>query len=473
MASFAAPSEAPTTASDADEGKERRADSPPPTRTALKGVAIGVDGYNLALSHGTGVATYARTLTHCLHDLGCKVDLIYGRRIALDPSPILREIAFLDPDGVKQRRTRWQRIAEATTSFFGRKAETIELNGRVIAGDVATTLPYFDRIAAVPNMVNAAARYFRYSGKFLKVRLADPPAIMHWTYPLPIRLVGARNIYTLHDLVPLRYPFLSLDDKTYYHRLIGKCVATADHLCTVSEQSKADIRDVFGVPEARISNTYQSVVLPETSAQQTEAEARQVVEDVYGFGWDGYFLFFGAIEPKKNVGRLIEAVLKACPSRPLVIVGNPAWKALEESGFIEDYEREIAVTGAKRRLHKFSYLPASHLAGLVRGARAVLFPSLYEGFGLPVLESMLMGTPVLASTEGSLPEIAGDAALLVDPYDVDAIAGAITRLDTDDVLVSSLSRRGPEQAARFGIPPYLDRLTRMYSKVLGLDMAEQ
>jgi len=103
---------------------------------------------------------------------------------------------------------------------------------------------------------------------------------------------------------------------------------------------------------------------------------------------------------------------------------------------------------------------------LIRGARATLFPSLYEGFGLPVLESMLLGTPVLTSTEGSLPEVAGDAALLVDPYDVDAIRQGILTLDADEDLRSELSARGREQAEKFSPERYQARLEEAYRPFL-------
>lgn len=445
-------------------GQATPSDRPAP----LEGIRIGVDGYNLALSRGTGIATYARGLTHCLHDMGCKVDILFGRRVQLSSEPILREIAFIDPDGVKPRHPKRQRFVQALTSPFGCRASIIEIEGRVMARDVAASLPHFDRIAVVPDLIHRAMRHFNRWGSFLRIRMADPPAIMHWTYPLPIHLEGARNIYTLHDLVPLKLPYLTLDDKKYYHALISRCIDSASHICTVSTRSRDDIREMFGVADERISVTYQSVALPEISIGQDPALSHRLVGEVYGFPWQGYFLFFGAIEPKKNLGRLIEATLKACPSRPLVIVGDAAWKSLEESSFLADYEREIALTCAPRRLHKFSYVPMEHLVALVRGARAVLFPSLYEGFGLPIIEAMAMGTPVLTSTEGSMPEIAGDAALLVDPYDVDAMARAITALDTDDSLAAALAARGPEQARLFGVQPYIERLELMYSKVLGL-----
>ena len=103
----------------------------------------------------------------------------------------------------------------------------------------------------------------------------------------------------------------------------------------------------------------------------------------------------------------------------------------------------------------------------MRGARALLFPSLFEGFGLPVLEAMTLGTPVMTSNVTSLPEIAGDAALMVDPYDVPAMAAAIRRLDNDTDLLVELSRRGRVQAAAYSMNKYVGRLAAMYSGILG------
>jgi glycosyltransferase involved in cell wall biosynthesis len=106
------------------------------------------------------------------------------------------------------------------------------------------------------------------------------------------------------------------------------------------------------------------------------------------------------------------------------------------------------------------------LASLIRGARGVLFPSVYEGFGLPALEAMQLGAPVLASTGGSLPEVTGEAALLVDPFDVAAIRRAIEALDADEGLRGELSRRGPVQAERFSPAAYGKRLSELYARVL-------
>jgi len=119
--------------------------------------------------------------------------------------------------------------------------------------------------------------------------------------------------------------------------------------------------------------------------------------------------------------------------------------------------------GRKRRsVHRFNYVPFSLLVTLIRGARAVVFPSLYEGFGLPVLEAMVLGTPVVTSRESSVPEIAGDAALLVDPYSTDEIAAAIRTIVGDADLWTELARRGRVQAAKFSVERYRDRVAELY-----------
>ena len=179
----------------------------------------------------------------------------------------------------------------------------------------------------------------------------------------------------------------------------------------------------------------------------------------------GYFLYFGAIEPKKNVGRLIEAYLASEVTTPLIIVGGRSWRSENELRLLGTPGSQI-LSGAAR-IRKLDYLPRRMLDVLVAGARGVLFPSLYEGFGLPVVEALARGVPTMTSTAGSLPEVAGGAALLVDPYDIAAIAAAIRALDTDADLRATLSAAGPAQAARFSIEAFSDsRLVRCATLVM-------
>lgn len=161
-----------------------------------------------------------------------------------------------------------------------------------------------------------------------------------------------------------------------------------------------------------------------------------------------------------------------------MIAGPLGWQYEEDLARIESEQfvswRIAGETLRKqRKVKRLSYLPYSQLVLLMRGARALLFPSIYEGFGLPVLEAMTLGTPVMASNAACLPEIAGDAALLVDALDVEAITKAIRTLDGDDDLRLDLQRRGPEQAKKFSPERYQERVGALYRNILGSSKALQ
>ncbi|MBB2156296.1 glycosyltransferase family 4 protein [Gluconacetobacter diazotrophicus] len=425
---------------------------------------IGVDGFNLALPRGTGVATYARTLTYCLKAMGNVVDVIYGMNISRRTPTDLREVIFFD--SLDQEATgrlpkpftlRWWQARKA--DIVGHVALDVPISGRVEARGFAHRMPAFDRILNVPDLYRSAARHFRHTGRFLTVTIPNPPAIMHWTYPLPIRLKGARNIYTIHDLVPLRLPYTTLDNKNYHFKLLRKIARQADAVCTVSEASRSEILSFFPDVSDRVHNTYQSFQPALLPGNSHGLDSLPEIAGLFGLQTGRFFLFFGSLEPKKNLGRLIEAYLMARTECPLVIVGAMAWKSETELRF-------LATGLANGRVRQLEYLPTPLLMALIRGARAVLFPSLSEGFGLPVLEALSFGTPVLTSREGALPEVAGPAALFVDAYDTSSITAGIEEMDRNDALRVRLGESGPLQAACFNMTRYEERLRKMYEAVL-------
>ena len=429
-------------------------------------VRIGVDGYNLAMPRGTGVATYGRVLTEALAGMGHPVDMLYGQPISPRTTGLLREVAFFDSLDQERPRPRprllsQQWVRETVGDYQPSAAVPVPITGQVLAEGFRSRMPQFDRILNVMDLWGRAARHFALSGRFLRVRIPAPPAVMHWTYPVPVLLEGARNVYTLHDLVPLRMPFTTLDNKGGYLRLLQGCLRWGDGICTVSESSRQDIVALLDAPPDRVTNTYQSAEPGPMPVDDTGLAGW--LAGVFGLQRDGYMLFFGALEPKKNVGRLLEAYLASGLATPLVIVGGRAWKAEGELRLLNRDGAGLAPAGAVRQ---FDYMPRPWLTALIRGARVVVFPSLYEGFGLPVLEAMQLGTPVITSTGGSLPEIAGEAALLVDPYSTGAIAGAMQALDGDAALRGRLSAAGLRQAESFAMPHYQDRLRAMYAGVL-------
>lgn len=420
-----------------------------------------IDGRNLDLEKGTGVATYARNLSYCLRDMGYRVDVLYGKRSAPSMTDIMKEISFFDINVAPVSVVR--RLAQATLNIFqatfGYQATEVPITGTVITNNFYSRLPHFDRIQNAPELFSQAHGAFGLFKRLRKVYPACMPDLMHWTYPLPLYVPGIPNIYTIHDLVPLRLPFTTLDNKQHYYRLVSAIARTADHIVTVSESSKRDIMGLLGIPEERITNTYQAVSIPDCYAKKSDNDVQREIEGIFGLGFKGYFLFWGAIEPKKNLGRLVEAYLASGVRTPLVIAGTPAWMANDEL-------RLLNALGAtsERRIMQFDYVPFGLLVSLIKGAKAAVFPSLYEGFGLPVLEAMLLGTPVITTNISSLPEVAGDSAILVDPYNAQEIARAIRTLDADEARREALAALGRVQAAKFSAEAYRERLSHVYSQ---------
>jgi len=440
---------------------------------------IAIDGYNLALEQGTGVATYARGLSQRLGALGAEVGVLWGQRGAAGRDDLLREVMLYEvrarPPGKIKRFI--DDVTNGVKLRFGVDAMPIPVSDRVLKRSIEARVPHADRMWNVPDLFRSAVVSFGIAGKVGRVRVPDAPQVMHWTYPLPLRLEGARNIFTIHDLVPLRLPYTTLDNKKRFLGTVRGIADTADHIVTVSEASKRDIMSLLDVPEEKITVTYQSIDIPERLRSKPESMVRAEIEGSFGLSWQGYWLYYGAIEPKKNIGRLIEAYLASGSSAPLVIVGKQAWQIRQELGLLyEDDQRIMTDPGPVEGIQAFrrklrdrvillDYAPFRLLVSLVRGARGLLFPSLYEGFGLPPLEAMSLGTPVLTSNTSSLPEVVGDAAMTVDPYDTRALAEAIIALDADADLRGRLALAGPKQAERFNAEAYDRRLVALYAKL--------
>lgn len=425
---------------------------------------IGIDGYNLVIPNGTGVATYGASLARVLGDMGHGVEAVFG----LDPGrePALRETLFFEQFGrghnqgdIGKRVRRsviWNHLARGLTE--------IPLTDHVDRRGFGPRWPAFDRLWTSPLLFDVAWARFNYLRRFTTVTMPNPPEVMHWTYPVPLRMAGSRNVYTLHDLVPLKLPHTTLDNKDYYHRLISACLKQGDHIATVSEASRNDILAMFGADPNRVTNTYQSSPLPDTVAQSSAAQDQAMIESVFGLPAKGFYLFFGATDPKKNIGRVVDAYLASNSQRPLVVISSRDWGMDEASGGLG---KNGMVYGRKvdRPIVQLQYLPRDMLFRLIRSARAVLFPSLYEGFGLPALEALQLGTPVISSNTSSLPEVVGEGGLLVDPYETTQIADAIRALDQDDALYDRLHHAGLAQAQKFTNAAFAERVRGMYARM--------
>lgn len=427
-----------------------------------------VDGMNLALEKGTGVATYARNLTYCLKNMEHTVDVLYGVKPAPNKAPLVREVAFFDHDASTTAKGRIARKLSGIINPLPRRAYQVNPSGAVIYQQFASRMPRFDYLWNAPHIFDVAHAHFKMYRRRLVLSHPDHIDIAHWSYPLPVRHATAKNIYTLHDLVPLRLPYATLDEKKHYYNTVSMLVRRADHIVTVSETSKRDIINLFGVDEQKVTNTYQSAHIPREYLDLSVDRLRSELKGAFALEFKRYMIFFGSLEPKKNIVRLIEAHMATNIDIPLVVVGGRSWQSEREGNLLRAYGgTSWAAEGhAKNRLIHLDYVSFPQLVKLIRGARGILFPSLYEGFGLPILEGMICGTPVITSNIGSMREISDDTCLLVDPYSTHEIKDAITEIATNDELCAALAQRGRFVAKRFSEEAHQRRLEQVYNQVM-------
>jgi glycosyltransferase involved in cell wall biosynthesis len=251
-----------------------------------------------------------------------------------------------------------------------------------------------------------------------------------------------RSVVTVHDLGYLYYPEAHrLLDRLYLDLSTRYNARAATHLIADSSATQRDLIERYGTKPDKITVIYPGYDKA-TFQPVRDEEAIEAVKAKYDIAGD-YILFVGTLQPRKNLTRLIEAYWKLeAGSWKLVIAGKKGW-------LYEEIFQQVERLGLAGRVVFTDYVPEGDLPTLLSGARLFVFPSLYEGFGLPVLEAMACGTPVVCSNTSSLPEVAGDAAVLVDPLDVKGLAMAMERVLSDEELRAGLIEHGFEQARKF------------------------
>lgn len=439
------------------------------TRSPMTTHAICIDGFNLARPQGTGITTYGRNLLETARTLGLGTSALFGPSLSIDALSGFETVAVLDPERSTAPLRMKQRLArnfQTRLSPFGRTARPFEVSDDVIWPDGDAGRPPIDYGWAARDLFYRSHRAFKLHGRGTPVifdqRTVAPPSVMHWTTLLPLYARDLPNIYTIHDLIPLRLPHTTLINKPLFLNMCREAARRADHIAVVSESARQDVIRMLRVSEDRVTNTYQAVSLPPEHVNRSQRDIENELHAAFDLEVDSYFLHFGAIEPKKNLARVVEAYLASGVATPLVVIGGAGWMSEPETALLKQTQ---IIHSESNRLRLYEYMSYSLLITLIRGARGILFPSLYEGFGLPVLEAMSLGTPVLTSNQGSLPEVAGDAALQVDPYDVQAISQAIRQLDSDADWRAHASEQGRLQATKFSKDAYRNRLRDLYAKV--------
>jgi glycosyltransferase involved in cell wall biosynthesis len=266
--------------------------------------------------------------------------------------------------------------------------------------------------------------------------------VFHATEHLLLPLRSVPTVLTVHDLIfrhlPAHHKALN---RWYLNLALPLYCRRATHIVAVSEWTRQDLIAAYGLPPEKIT------VVPEAADPRFCTQPPEVVAAVrssYGLP-ERYLLFVGTIEPRKNLSRLLtafETVHGEGLSDGLVLVGKRGWLY---GDFFERLER----SPAKDFVHLPGFVPDDDLPAVYAGAQVLVFPSLYEGFGLPVLEAMACGTPVAASNASSIPEVGGEAAVYFDPLDTEAMVEVIRRLLRDSDLQETMRERATARAARF------------------------
>jgi len=288
----------------------------------------------------------------------------------------------------------------------------------------------------------------------------DKIDFVHYFKPATTPFKKPRAIATMYDVIPLLYPETQTKIQlAYWNKQLPLVAKTCEHLLTISECSKKDIVERLQVSPEKITVTPLGVdarYMPATN------EKKNIVKEKYKLPKD-FILYLGTIEPRKNIARLVRAYNHVAKNIPqdLVLAGKWGWS-------FEDVEQEIARSPFRDRIKILSHVDAELLPALYSMATAFVFPSLYEGFGLPPLEAMACGTPVITSNVSSLPEVVGESALKINPLDEIALSEAMEKIVSDSVLRERLIAQGSVWVKNFNWDRTAQLTMDVYRKLLNI-----
>ena len=421
----------------------------------LRGRRILVGTRDMLRPKPAGIARYGQMVVRDLAAAGAEVSALCDCPRAGSPSV---QEALLYRDTVQASRARLARARQLLSARLRRvEAREFRPQGSVLPPPSEQAWRQsVDTVEVVPDCYSLSFRLMQHFGRPLRIRTRRPVDVWHAIKPLAIQVEGARSVATVHDMVPLLLPYTSGTDPREFRARLGFASRFADAIIAVSRRTKEDMVRLSGIAAERIHVVYPPVGLPQRplAAERVAARLRPL-----GLVPDGYVLFCGTIEPRKNLLSLMEAVASLPQAPPLVVCGQEGWLA-------EEALRTMSVLERQGRVVRLGYVSDERLGALYSGAVLLAYPSLYEGFGFPAVEAMAHGCPVLTSDAGALPEVCGDAALYVDPRDVEDITAKLQRLLDDAELRRTLAQRGLRRARDFSSENHVRGLEEVYAGVL-------
>lgn len=279
---------------------------------------------------------------------------------------------------------------------------------------------------------------------------------------------GAKTVVTVHDLIFERFPQTYHLDERYVHRWkIKYACRVADAVIAISQQTKNDLVEFYNVPAEKITVVYQtcSPIFQRIVSDNEKLE----IKKLYNLP-DKYFLFVSSIAPRKNLITICKAMiaLKEQLQVPLVVIGNGKKEKEEVRDLMEanGVAHLLILLNEMPQSQQARFVNSADLPAIYQQALALIYPSIFEGFGIPLVEALYSNLPVISSNAGCLPEVGGDAALYFEPHDINTLAQHLLNVSNDTQLIASMMSKGKIQAEKFSNEQYADSMMALYKKLL-------
>jgi len=355
-------------------------------------------------------------------------------KIVLDAIPLTELITGIQRY-VRCLYTELQALPDVSVLYFGRFGSSAEMPREANPGRIGA-------IRKFPSPVIVAGRVadrFNFERRLRNLNRKSPYDVYHETAFFPPALNGIPTVYTIYDLSLIKHRDKHPRERVWFSEIfLKRRLPRAAHIITISDFTRSEVIEDLGVPPHKVTTVH--LAQGSVFHQRPQPEIRSVLES-RSLPKD-YILFVGTLEPRKNLQLLVKALPLLRTDIPLVLTG---WSGWGERAWWD----EIIRLGLEKRIILTGYVDEPTLACLYGGASAFVYPSLYEGFGLPVLEAMACGCPVICSNCASLPEVAGDAAVQVDPHDPEGLAQSLEKIMYDSDFRNRLVAAGLQRAGLF------------------------
>ena len=413
-----------------------------------------IDSHDLSLPNGTGIKSYGLSLIAVLKQLGAHPDLLVSARG--NRNPLVARAMLYDPSARQERAVRGWPKAFKHFLFKSKQANYLPPNDTIGFPVPETVFPFGLGCSTLFNCYRVAQTLQARFKKTSTFRTKKNYHIWHATQPLPLRHEKAAQVTTVHDLIPILQPHFCDEIRPLFFQRVEEAVRNSRAIAVDSEHTKKDLQNYFSVPDEKLTVVHPISHLSRAACSDSEID--QTMKSL-NLRREGYILCVGTIEFRKNLRRLVEAYLRLDSKLTLVLVGKMGHGGPMELEVIKNLKRR---TGQDVRL--LDYVPGYMMPSLYQSANCLAFPSLYEGFGLPVLEAMMSGCPVVCSNATSAPEVAGDAAHYIDPEDTESLMNGLACVTGDAAYRQTLIERGRIQSQAFSVESFARQITELYGK---------